>query len=82
MIMAKRLVSLLNSSISGKLFELESKEILDFINKYSTRANPDPEDKIIGEETDNQSMLSSRGLSPLSLNLMCQCVLTVTIRNS
>ena len=38
MIMAKRLVSLLNSSILGNLFELENKETGDFIDKYFTRA--------------------------------------------
>ena len=55
MIIAKWLVSLLNSSISGNLFELESREIGDFNNKYFTRANTDPEDEIIGEETDDRS---------------------------
>ena len=55
MIIAKRLVSLLNSSISEKFFELESKEIGDFIDKYFTRANSAPEDEIIGEETDDRS---------------------------
>ena len=55
MIMAKRLVSLLNSSILGNLFELENKEIGDFIEKYFTRANFAPEDEIIGEETDDRS---------------------------
>ena len=53
--MTKRLVSLLNSSISGNLFELENKEIGDFIDKYFTEANSTPEDEIIGEETDNRS---------------------------
>ena len=51
MVMAKRLVSLLNSSISGNLFELENKEIGDFIDKYFTGANSAPEDEIIGEGT-------------------------------
>ena len=51
----KRLVSLLNPSISGNLFELENKEIGDFINKYFTGANSAPEDQIIGEETDDRS---------------------------
>ena len=63
--------------MSGNLFELESKEIGDFINKYFTGANPDPEDEIIGEETD-EAMFSSRSLLPLPLNLMYQCVLTLT----
>ena len=53
MIMAKQLVSLLNSSISGNLFELESKEIGEFIDKYFTGANSAPEDEIISEETDD-----------------------------
>ena len=53
MIMAKRLVSLLKSSISENFFELESKEIGDFIDKYITGANSAPEDEIIGEETDD-----------------------------
>ena len=47
MIMAKRLVSLLNSSISENLFELESKEIGDFIDKHFTGANRDPGGEII-----------------------------------
>ena len=55
MIMAKRLVSLLKSSISETNFELESKEIGDFIDKYFTAANSAPEDEIIGEETDDGS---------------------------
>ena len=55
MIIAKRLVSLLNSSISENLFILESKEIGDFIDKYFTGANSAPEDEIIGEETDDRS---------------------------
>ena len=53
MVMAKRLVSLLNSSISGNLFELENKEIGDLIDKYFAGANSAPEDEIIGEETDD-----------------------------
>ena len=53
--MAKRLVSLLNSSISENLFVPESKEIGDFIDKYFTRANSAPEDEIIGKETDDRS---------------------------
>ena len=53
--MAKRLVSLLNSSISENLLELKSKQIGDFIDKYFTRANSAPDDEIIGEETDDQS---------------------------
>ena len=55
MIMAKRLVSLLNSSISENLFVLESKEIGDFIDKCFAGANSAPEDEIIGEETDDRS---------------------------
>ena len=53
--MAKRLVSLLNSSISENLFVLESKEIGDSIDKYFTGANSALEDEIIGEETDDRS---------------------------
>ena len=52
MITAKRLVSLLNSSISGNLFQLKRKEIGDCIDKYFTRANLSADDKII--ETDNR----------------------------
>ena len=37
------------------IFELESKELRDFIDKYFTRANPDPEDEIIDKKTDDQS---------------------------
>ena len=55
MIMAKQLVPLLNLSILGNLFELESKEIGDFIDKYFTGASPDPEDEIIGKEIDDRS---------------------------
>ena len=51
----KRLVSLLNSSISENLFVPESKEIGDFIDEYFTGANSAPEDEIIGEETDDRS---------------------------
>ena len=53
--MAKRLVSLLNSSILENLFVLESKEIGDFIDKYFTGAKSAPEDEIIGKETDDRS---------------------------
>ena len=53
MITAKRLVSLLNSSISGNLFQLKRKKIGDFIDKYFTRANLSADDKII--ETDNRN---------------------------
>ena len=53
--MAKRLVSVLNSSISGNLFELENKAIGDFIDKYFTGANSASEDEIIGEEADDRS---------------------------
>ena len=53
MITAKRLVSLLNSSILGNHFQLKRKEIGDFIDKYSTRANLSADDKII--ETDNRN---------------------------
>ena len=77
MIIAKRLVSLLNSSISGNLFELKRKEIGDFIDKYFTRANPNPDDEII--ETDDRNYV----LEPKSVtdprNLMFQCVLNITI---
>ena len=75
MIMVKRLVSLLNSSRSGNFSELESKEIWDFIDKYSTRADPDPKDKIINKETEDWSHVlepKSVKASPQSPNLMCQ----------
>ena len=79
MIMAKRLVSLLNSSISENLFELESKEIGDFIDKYFTGANSAPEDEIIGEETDDRSDV----LEPKSVAASSQFDVSVhvTIRN-
>ena len=77
MITAKRLVSLLNSSISGNLFQLKRK---NFIDKYSTRANISADDKII--ETDNRNDV----LEPKSVtdprNLMYQCVLNITIRKN
>ena len=78
MITAKRLVSLLNSSISGNLFQLKRKESGDFIDKYSIRANNlSADDKII--ETDNRNDV----LEPKSVtdprNLMYQCMLNITI---
>ena len=80
MITAERLVSPLNSSISGNLFQLKRKEIGDFIDKYSTRANLSADDKII--ETDNRNNV----LEPKSVtnprNLMYQCVLNITIRKN
>ena len=80
MIIAKRLVSLLNSSISGNLFQLKRKEIGDFIDKHFTRANPNPDDEII--ETDDRSDV----LDPKSVtnpqNLMYQCVLNITIQKN
>ena len=80
MIIAERLVSLLNSSISGNLFQLKRKEIGDFIDKYFSRANPNPDDEII--ETDDQNDV----LEPKSVtdprNLMYQCVLNIAIRKN
>ena len=80
MIIAKRLVSLLNSSISGNLFQLKRKEIGDFIDKYFTRANLSADNKIM--ETDSQNDV----LEPKSVtdprNLMYQCVLNITIRKN
>ena len=80
MIIAKRLISLLNSSILGNLFQLKRKEIGDFIDKYFTRANPNPNDEII--KTDNRNDV----LEPKSVtdprNLMYQCVLNITIRKN
>ena len=80
MITAKLLVPLLNSSISGNLFQLKRKEIGDFIDKYSTRANLSADDTII--ETDNRNDV----LEPKSVtdprNLMYQCVLNITIRKN
>ena len=78
MIMAKRLVSLLNSSISGNLFELESKEIGDFIDKYFTGANLMHKMKLSAKKLTTEAMFSSQSLSPLPPNLMYQCVLTMT----
>ena len=71
MIMAKQLVSLLNSSISGNLFELENKYIGDFIYKYFTGANSAPEDEIIGEETDDQSDVLEPKSVAASLRIWC-----------
>ena len=80
MITAKRLVSLLNSSISGNLFQLKRNKIGDFIDKYFTRANLSADDKII--ETDNRNDV----LEPKSVtnprNLMFQCVLNITIQKN
>ena len=79
-IIAKRLVSLVNSSNSGNLFQLKRKEIGDFIDKYFIRANPNPDDEII--ETDDRNDV----LEPKSVtnpwNLMYQCVLKITIRKN
>ena len=71
MTIAKRLVSLLNSSISGNLFVLENKEIGDFIDKYFTGANSAPEDEIIGEETDNRSDVLKPKSVATSLRIWC-----------
>ena len=80
MITAKRLVSLLNSSISGNFFQLKRKEIGDFFDKYSTRANLSADDTFI--ETGNQNDV----LEPKSVtdprNLMYQCVLNITIQKN
>ena len=80
MIIAKRLVSLLNSSISGNLFELKSKEIGDFIDKYFTRANPNPDDEII-ETDDRNDVLEPKSVTD-PRSLMHQCVLNITIRKN
>ena len=77
MITAKRLVSLLNSSISGNLFQLKRKEIGDFIDKYFTRANPNPDDEII-ETDDRNNVLEPKSVTD-PRNLMYQCVLNITI---
>ena len=79
MIIAKRLVSLLNSSISGNLFQLKRKEIGDFIDKYITRANPNPDDEIIKTD-DWNNVLEPKSVTDHPWNLMYQCVLNVTIR--
>ena len=82
MITAKRLVSLLNSSISGNLFQLKRKKIGDFIDKYFTRANlsADDDDKII--ETDNRNDVLELKSVTDPRNLMFQCVLNITIRKN
>ena len=73
--MAKRLVSLLNSSISENLFVLESKEIGDFIDKYFTGANSAPEDEIISEETDDRSnVLEPKSVATSSESDVSVCV--------
>ena len=75
MIMAKRLVSLLNSSISGNLFEVETKEIGDFIDKYFTGANPDREGEIVDEESDDQSdVLELKSVAASSESDVSVCV--------
>ena len=78
MIMAKRLVSLLDSSILGSLFELESKEIGNFIDKYFTEANPDPEDEIIEEKTDDQSDV----LEPKSVTASSESDVSVRVNHN
>ena len=80
MIIAKRLVSLLNSSISENLFQLKRKEIGDIIDKYFTRANPNPDDEII--ETDNQNDVLEQKSVTNPQNVMYQCVLNTTIRKN
>ena len=80
MITAKRLVSLLNSSISGNLFQLKRKEIGDFIDEYSTTANLSADDKII--ETDNRNDVLEPKSVTYPRNLMYQCMLNITIRKS
>ena len=74
MITAKRLASLLNSSISGNLFQLKRKKIGDFIDKYL------PDDKII--ETDNRNDVLELKSVTDPRNLMFQCVLNITIRKN
>ena len=80
MLIAERLVSLLNSSISGNLFQLKRKEIGDFIDKYFTRANPNPEDEII-ETDDRNGVLELKSVTDPQ-NLMYQCVLNIIIRKN
>ena len=80
MFIAKQLVSLLNSSISGNLFQLKRKEIGDFIDKYKTRANPNPDDEII-ETDDRNDVLELKSITNPQ-NLMYQCVLNITIRKN
>ena len=77
MITARRLVSLLNTSILGNLFQLKRKEIGDFIDKYSTRANLSADDKII--ETDNRNDVLERKSVTDPRNLKYQCVLNITV---
>ena len=80
MIIAKRLVSLLNSSISGNLFQLKRKETGDFIDKYFTRAYPNPDDEII-ETDDRNDVLEPKSVTD-PRNLMYQCMLNITIRKN
>ena len=80
MITAKRLVSLLNSSISGNLFQLKRKKIGDFIDKYFTRANLSADDRII--ETDNRNDVLELKSVTDPRNLMFQCVLNKTFRKN
>ena len=67
MIIAKRLVSLLNSSISGNLFQLKKKEIGDFIDKYFTRANPNPDDEMIKTDDRNDVLEPKSVTDPRNL---------------
>ena len=77
MIIAKQLVSLLNSSILGNLFQLKRKEIGDFIDKYFTRANPNSDDEII-ETDDRNDVLGPKSVTD-PRNLMYQYVLTFRV---
>ena len=76
MIMAKRLVSLLNSSISENLFVLESKEIEDFIENILPELILLQKMKLLAKKLTTEAMFSSRSVSPVPPNLMYQCVLT------
>ena len=79
-IIAQRLVSLLNSSNLGNLFQLKRKEIGDFIDKYFIRANPNPDDEII-ETDDRNDVLEPKSVTD-PRNLMYQCVLNITIQKN
>ena len=79
MIIAQRLVSLVNSSILGILFQLKRKEIGDFIDKYFTRANPNLDNEII-ETDDRNDVLELKSVTDPQ-NLMYQCVLNTIRKN-
>ena len=82
MIIAKRLVSLLNSSISENLFVLESKEIEDFIESILPELILLQKMKLSAKKLTTEAMFSSRSVSTVPPNLRYQCVLTIRNRKN